>query len=82
MAGRRGLTGPRGGAGYAVSAEIGVPGGAGLAGAGSRWRPRRIHDGIWPVLERYIEWVEDRSLRSADAGAARVFFFPGVSLRR
>jgi hypothetical protein len=43
---------------------------------------RQIHDEIWPILERYTERVEDPSLRSPDAGAARVFFFTGVSPRR
>jgi hypothetical protein len=42
----------------------------------------RIHDEIWPILERYTERVEDPSLRPPDARAARVFFFTGVSPRR
>jgi hypothetical protein len=41
----------------------------------------RIHDEIWPILERYTQRVDDPSLRPPDARAARVFFFTGVSLR-
>jgi hypothetical protein len=42
----------------------------------------KIHDEIWPILDRYTERVEDPSRRPPDARAARVFFFTGVSLRR
>jgi hypothetical protein len=41
----------------------------------------RIHDEIWPILERYTARVEDPSLRLPDA-SARVFCFSGVSPRR
>jgi hypothetical protein len=43
---------------------------------------RQIHDEISPILERYAEQVEDRSLRPRDVRAARVFCFTGVSARR
>ena len=49
-------------------------------GSGSAVRER--HDGIWPILERYTDHVEDPSLRSPDVRAAWVFFFTGVGLGR
>jgi len=43
---------------------------------------RQIHDEIWPILECYLERVEDPSRRPLDARATQVFFFTGVSPRR
>jgi hypothetical protein len=58
---------------------------SGLGGA-TMWitaeEMRQIHDEIWPILECYLERVEDPSRQPPDARATRVFFFTGVSLRR